>query len=117
MITRFIELSCDHDGCDVAYAPSLMESTSLQLTRVGSTVTGWTRSGGRDYCPTHKPLGLADRIRELAGKRLTDGQIAERLGVNRATVQQVRSANRISPGLGRVGRPSSGFRPAGRGAR
>lgn len=112
MITRIIELSCDHTGCETAYAPNPQELTSLQLTRVGSAVAGWTLAEGKDYCPEHRPAGIVDRIRELAAKRLTDGQIASRLGLARATVQKYRSDNGIPAGLGRVGRPSSGFKPA-----
>lgn len=106
MITRIIELSCDHDGCDVAYAPSMQEQTSLRLTRIGSTVFGWTRHEGQDYCPDHRRESRADAVRRLAGQRLTDGRIAQRLGLNRATVQKIRRDHGIAPGLGRVGRPS-----------
>lgn len=107
MITRLIELSCDHDGCDVAYQPSLQESTSLRLTRVGSTVHGWTRHDGLDYCPDHRRQDRADAVRRLAAQRLTDAQIGQRLGLHRAQVQQIRSDHGIAPGLGRVGRPST----------
>lgn len=107
MITRIIELSCDHDGCDVAYAPSVQEQTSLRLTRVGSTVAGWTQQDGHDYCPGHRRESRADAIRRLAGQRLTDTQIGQRLGLHRAHVQKIRADHGIAPGLGRVGRPST----------
>jgi hypothetical protein len=110
VITRIIELSCDYDGCEVAYAPNPQEMTSLKLTRVGSIIAGWTRAAGKDFCPTHPQTGLVDRIRELAGQRLTDGEIAAELGISRTTVSEHRRANNIPPGLGRVGRPSHGFR-------
>lgn len=106
MITRIIELSCDHDGCDVAYAPSIYEMTSLRLTRVGSAVFGWTQEDGRDYCPEHRRESRADAVRRLAGQRLTDTQIGQRLGMHRANVQKIRAEHGIAPGLGRVGRPS-----------
>lgn len=107
MITRIIELSCDHDGCDVAYQPSIQEQTSLRLTRVGSAVLGWTRQGGLDYCPEHRHEEQADAVRRLAGQRLTDTQIGQRLGLHRAHVQKIRADHGIAAGLGRVGRPSS----------
>jgi hypothetical protein len=106
VITRIVELSCDHDGCDVAYQPSGQEQTSLRLTRVGSTVTGWTRQDGLDYCPEHRREDTADAIRRLAGQRLNDTQIGQRLGLHRAYVQKIRADRGIAPGLGRVGRPS-----------
>lgn len=106
MITRIIELSCDDDGCDVAYQPSAQEQTSLRLTRIGSTVCGWTRRDGLDYCPDHRREDRADVVRRLAGQRLTDAQIGQRLGLHRTVVQQIRAAHGIAPGLGRVGRPS-----------
>lgn len=106
MITRIIELSCDHDGCDVAYRPSVQELTSLRLTRIGSTVTGWTRRDDLDFCPEHRREDRVDAVRRLVGLRLTDTQIGQRLGLHRTVVQQVRAAHGIAPGLGRVGRPS-----------
>jgi hypothetical protein len=106
VITRIIELSCDQGDCDVAYQPSVQEQTSLQLTRVGSTVCGWTRQDGLDFCPDHRREDRADDVRRLAALRLTDAQIGQRLGLHRAVVQQVRAAHGIAPGLGRVGRPS-----------
>lgn len=108
MITRIIELSCDHDGCDVAYRPSIDELTSLKLTRIGSMVAGWTRDQGIDLCPDHRRESRADAVRRLAGLRLTDVQIGARLGLNRAIVQRIRAEHGIAPGLGRVGRPSGG---------
>jgi hypothetical protein len=110
VITRIIELSCDYDECDVAYAPNPQEMTSLRLTRIGSMIAGWTRADGKDFCPEHPQTGLVDRIRQLAGQRLTDGEIAARLGISRTTANGLRRANNIPPGLGRVGRPSHGFR-------
>jgi len=109
VITRIIELSCDHPGCDVAYLPSVQELTDLRLTRVGSAVAGWTQQGGLDFCPEHRRETRVDRVRELAAKGLTDGQIGLRLGMHRTQVQKVRSDNGIGPGLGRTGRPSHGF--------
>jgi hypothetical protein len=106
VITRIIELSCDHDDCNAAYPPSLQESTSLRLTRIGSAVYGWTRHDGHDYCPDHRRESRADAVRRLAGQRLTDTQIGERLGLHRTHVQKIRADHRIAPGLGRVGRPS-----------
>jgi hypothetical protein len=106
VITRIIELSCDHDSCDAAYGPSPDELTSLRLTRVGATIAGWTRDRDRDYCPDHPRADLTDRIRTLAGQRLTDAEIGQRLGVSRATVYAHRSRHDIPAGLGRVGRPS-----------
>jgi hypothetical protein len=106
VITRIVELSCDHDGCDVAYQPSVQEQTSLRLTRVGSTVCGWTQQGGLDFCPGHPRETRVDAVRRLAGLRLTDGLIGQRLGISRAQVQTIRAHNGIPPGLGRVGRPS-----------
>jgi hypothetical protein len=107
VITRIIELSCDHEDCDVAYQPSAQEQTSLSLTRVGSTVCGWTRQDRRDYCPEHRRADRADAVRRLVGLRLTDAQIGARLGLHRTVVQQIRAAHGIAPGLGRVGRPSN----------
>lgn len=107
MITRIIELSCDHDGCTVAYAGSLQELVSLRLTRIGSTVAGWTREDGFDFCPEHRRERRVDAVRRLAGQRLNDSQIGQRLGMHRAHVQKVRADHGIAPGLGRVGRPST----------
>jgi hypothetical protein len=109
VITRIIELSCDHGECTVAYAPTPQEMTSLRLTRIGSLIAGWTRVDGQDFCPEHPQTHLVDRIRQLAGQGLTDGHIAARLDICRTTVQKLRGANNIRPGLGRVGRPSHGF--------
>jgi hypothetical protein len=106
VITRYIELSCDHEDCSSACAASPQELTSLQLTRVGSMVHGWTRHDGSDYCPDHRREELADAIRKLAGQRLTDGQIGKRLGLGLTRVQRIRAEHGIAPGLGRVGRPS-----------
>lgn len=106
MISRIVELSCDHKDCDVAYQASSQELTSLRLTRIGSAVYGWTRRDGLDYCPDHRREDRADAVRRLAGQRLTDTQIAERLGLHRTTVQQIRADHGIPPGQGRVGRPS-----------
>lgn len=108
MITRIIELSCDHKDCDTAYKPSVDELTSLQLTRVGSTVAGWTRQGDLDFCPQHRREDRVDAVRRLVGQRLTDAQIGLRLGLSRAAVQSVRAANGIPAGQGRVGRPTGG---------
>lgn len=106
MITRIIELSCDHFDCDAAYKPSIDELISLRLTRIGSAVCGWTQQGGLDFCPAHRRETRVDAIRRLASQRLTDGQIGQRLGISRAAVQKIRAAEGIAPGLGRVGRPS-----------
>lgn len=108
MITLIVELSCDEDGCDVGYAPSIDELTSVKRTRVGAVIAGWTRAGGKDFCPGHKRTERADRVRELAGQGLTDRLIGERLGVSRFVVQQIRKQHEISPGQGRTGRPSGG---------
>ena len=113
MITRYIELSCDHDGCDVAYAPAVDEITSVSKTRIGSLVAGWTRADGRDYCPDHQAPIVAE-LRELAAMRLSDDQIAYQLRVHRNTVLRLRKDNGIKPGLGRVGRPSIGYAEATR---
>lgn len=107
MITRIIELSCDHDGCTVAYAPSPQELELVRLTRIGSIAAGWTRHEGFDFCPDHRRETRADAVRRLAGKRLTDAQIGQRLGLNRATVQKIRADHGIAAGLGRTGRPST----------
>lgn len=107
MITRIIELSCDQDGCDFAYAPSLQEQVSLRLTRIGSTVCGWTRLDGLDYCPEHRREDRADAVRQLAAERLNDIQIGQRLGLSAAHVQKTRAQHGIAAGLGRVGRPST----------
>lgn len=106
VITRIIELSCDHDGCDNAYAPSVQELTSLRLTRIGSVVAGWTRRNGLDYCPDHRREDRTDAVRRLAGLGLTDDKIGLRLGCHRAVVQKIRADAGIPPGLGRVGRPA-----------
>lgn len=107
MITRYIELSCDQDDCTNAYGASPTEITSLRLTRIGALVHGWTRHDSRDYCPDHGRVDeLVATIRRLAADRLTDVQIAERVGIDRTTVQKTRAANGIPAGLGRVGRPS-----------
>ena len=106
MITHIIELSCDHDGCDLAYAPSIQEQVSLRLTRIGSMAHGWTRHDGFDFCPEHRRETRVDQVRRLAGQRLNDTQIGKRLGINRATVQKIRADNGIPSGLGRTGRPS-----------
>lgn len=106
-ITRIIELSCDFDDCDVAYAPSFEELTSLKLTRVGSIFAGWTQKDGDDFCPAHPQQDeRVERIRALVGQKLNDSQIGRRLGLPRHAVQKLRSANGIRSGLGRVGRPS-----------
>lgn len=98
MITRVIELSCDEDGCDVAYQPSVEECTSLPLTRVGSAVCGWTQQGGLDFCPDHRRETRADKVRGLARRGLTDAEIGERIGIGRTQVQKIRAAHRIPPG-------------------
>lgn len=108
MITTYIELSCDHDGCTTAYAPSVTEVTSVQATRVGSVIAGWTRRDGLDYCPEHaaeaEPPTVA-RVRELAAKGLGDAQIGAQLGMERGGVQKLRKRYGI-PGR-RPGRPGS----------
>lgn len=110
MITRIIELSCDHPDCDIAYAPSALEQTSLRLTRVGSIMVGWTRRDGRDYCPDHSRDDRVEQVRKLAGLRLNDTQIGQRLGISRGYVQRIRASHGIGSGLGRVGRPTTGWR-------
>jgi len=105
-----VELSCDHDGCDVAYAPTIPEMTSIKDTRIGSMVAGWTRVGAQDYCPEHPQTTRIDAIRALAGKGRTDDQIAGELDLSRNTVLKLRRGAGIPAGIGRVGRPSHGFR-------
>lgn len=106
MITRYVELSCDDEDCTNAYAASPQELTSVQLTRVGSMVHGWTRNEGRDYCPEHRRESRADAVRRLAGERLNDSEIGRRLGLSRYWVQRTRAEHGIPPGQGRVGRPA-----------
>lgn len=80
MIRAIVELSCDDDGCDIAYSPSFTEIESVSLTRVGATIAGWTRADGMDQCPAHaREDHRAARVRELVGRRMTDGQIGVRL--------------------------------------
>lgn len=99
MITRVIELSCDEAGCDVAYQPSIEELTSLRLTRVGSTIAGWTQQGGLDYCPGHRRETRADKVRALAGQGMNDTLIGERLGIHRTQVVKIRAEHRIDAGV------------------
>lgn len=106
MITHYIELSCDHEDCTNAYAATPHELTSLQATRVGSMVHGWTRHDGRDHCPEHRRESRADQVRRLAAERLTDSEIGRRLGVTRDRVLRIRTEHGIPPGQGRVGRPA-----------
>ena len=106
-----VELSCDHDGCDVAYAPSPDEMTSVPRSRIGATVAGWLCLKGRDFCPEHATAAEPDevkQIRELAG-RMPDGRIAERLGMTRDKVQQLRTRYGI-PGC-KPGRPKGAWTP------
>lgn len=106
MITRYVELSCDEPDCSNAYAASPLEVTSVQATRVGSMVHGWTRHEGRDYCPDHRHESQADAVRRLAGQGLNDTQIGRQLNIRRDRVFRVRAENGIEPGQGRVGRPT-----------
>lgn len=106
MITMIVELSCDAPDCEVAYAPDITEMTSLKATRVGSVIAGWVQVGRQDFCPDHAQDSRIETIRGLAAKRLTDDEIADRLGVSRNTVYKLRKANDIAPGIGRTGRPS-----------
>jgi len=45
-------------------------------------------------------MAQADRIRELAARRLTDAQIADVLGCSESAVAKVRAKYRIPPGVG-----------------
>lgn len=52
-----------------------------------------------------RKAALVDRIRHLAGRKLTDREIGDAVGLDRAAVAHLRRRNGIPPGLGRVGRP------------
>lgn len=107
MITMIVELSCDHDDCDVAYAPSAEEMTSVKATRVGATIAGWTRVDGNDYCPTHAAEPpLVALVRQLAAKGRNDSEIAAFMDRPRWWVQQTRAKHGIKPGV-RPGRPAN----------
>lgn len=113
-ITMIVELSCDYTDCDVAYAPDVTEVTSISASRVGSLLAGWMRDGHRDYCPEHAQDTRTEVIRKLARQRLTDDDIADRLGVSRRTVFNTRKANGIPAGIGRTGRPLGAATGTGR---
>jgi hypothetical protein len=106
VITHYVELSCDERDCSNAYAASPLEVTSVQATRVGSLVHGWTRHEGRDYCPEHRRESREEQVRRLAGQGWNDSRIGAQLGIRRWQVQKIRSAHGIEPGQGRVGRPA-----------
>lgn len=108
MITLVVELSCDHDGCDTAYAPSVEELTSVQLTRVGATIAGWMRRDKQDLCPQHSQTGESpevSQVRALAGQGRNDSQIATVVGRPRWWVQQLRAKHGIKAGVA-PGRPA-----------
>ena len=82
-ITGTIHWALDDDGTTLtAQAPA----------RPRPTATGRARHG--------LAAGQADRIRDLAGRRLTDRQIAAIIGCGASAISHVRRRNGIPPGVG-----------------
>ncbi|MFG1659017.1 hypothetical protein ACGFIY_21045 [Micromonospora chersina] len=106
MITLIVELSCDHDGCDLAYAPAVDELTDISATRKGATEAGWIHRDGKDYCPGHNPdAALIAVVKGLVAKGRNDSEIAVGLEWPRWKVQQFRAKHGIKAGV-TPGRPA-----------
>lgn len=102
-ITLIVELACDHDGCDTAYAPAITELTSVQATLAGAARAGWTVRG-QHLCPAHNGnAALIAMVTGLVAQGQTDGQIGDGLGWPFWQVQRFRSKYGIAPA--RMGRP------------
>lgn len=95
------QIRCDATGCPTGRWGA--EPKELWGTLRGE---GWTRDGEQHHCPTHSPEDpRLERIRELAGRGLSDANIGAKIGMSRGGVQSLRQAHGI-PGR-RPGRPNS----------
>lgn len=109
MIVTQIRITCDAPGACAEQFPATDWASDRTQAWKQARRSGWERFYGLYLCPTHSPRGqVLSRIRELAGKGMTDNAIGQRLGMTRGQIQYLRSTCGIQGQ--RACRPSVGVR-------
>lgn len=108
MIGVQVQIRCDTSTCAATYPANGWAPDRRTAWRDARTA-GWVRDFEQHHCPQHVPPSRrvdVDRVRELAGAGLTDGQMGARLGLSRGQVQHLRTRHSIEGR--RPGRPRGG---------